>query len=87
MHRTYTARAYKGDLAIGGICASLAGMSDATSGDIPRAARQAAPSVPLPKPVAFGAPVLISDCITPLAGETVLSLLMKRMMQRDLGDQ
>ena len=36
-------------------------------------------AAPLPKPVAFDAPVLIGDCVTPLSGETVLSLLWKRM--------
>lgn len=39
-------------------------------------ARQA--QTTLPKPVPFSAPVLIGDCVTPLAGETVLSLLWKR---------
>ena len=48
---------------------------------IPRVAKQASPSVPLPAPVPFGAPVLISDCVNPLAGETLLSLLWKRMEQ------
>lgn len=38
-----------------------------------------AESLPLPKPVPFSAPVLIGDCATPLAGETVLSLLWKRL--------
>ncbi|MEY1557441.1 hypothetical protein AB3Y40_17575 [Yoonia sp. R2331] len=33
----------------------------------------------LPAPVAFDAPVLIGDCTTPLAGETLLSLLWKRL--------
>ena len=59
-------------------------MSDATSDDFPNARPQEAASVPLPKPVPVGAPVLISDCITPLVGETVLSLLMKRMMRDDV---
>jgi len=36
-------------------------------------------SILLPAPVPFGAPVLISDCVNPLAGETLLSLLWKRM--------
>ncbi len=58
------------------------GMTDASYIAIPRIARRRpAPSVPLPKPQSFGAPVLITDCVTPLSGETVLSLLMKRMMQ------
>ena len=45
--------------------------------------RDADRSVNLPKPHPFCAPVHISDCVTPLGGETVLSLLMKRMMQDD----
>ena len=55
-------------------------MTDATDfTSIPRVAKEAPPSVPLPAPVLFGAPVLISDCVNPLAGETLLSLLWKRM--------
>lgn len=60
-------------------------MTDASYTDIPRNTR-APPrpqAVALPKPQPFGAPVLIGDCVTPLGGETVLSLLMKRMMQDD----
>ncbi|UWR22731.1 hypothetical protein [Sulfitobacter sp. S190] len=34
-----------------------------------------------------GMPVFISDCATPLAGETLLSLLLRRMGDRDLRDQ
>jgi hypothetical protein len=45
----------------------------------PRVARDKPASMPLPAPVPFGAPVLISDCVNPLAGETLLSLLWKRM--------
>jgi hypothetical protein len=37
----------------------------------------------LPKPQPLGAPVLIYDCVTPVGGETLLSLLMKRMMKDD----
>jgi len=33
----------------------------------------------LPKPQPFGAPVFINDVVSPLAGETVLSLLWKRL--------
>ncbi|WP_165611605.1 hypothetical protein [Cognatiyoonia sediminum] len=36
-------------------------------------------SVELPAPVPFSTPVLITDCVTPLAGETVLSLILKRL--------
>lgn len=36
-------------------------------------------SLPLPKPQPFAAPVFIGDCASPLAGETVLSLLWKRL--------
>ncbi|MEJ8561711.1 hypothetical protein QTO30_11095 [Yoonia sp. GPGPB17] len=57
-------------------------MTDATDfASIPPVAMQAPPSIPLPTPLAFGAPVLISDCVNPLAGETLLSLLWKRMDQ------
>jgi hypothetical protein len=42
--------------------------------------------MPLPAPVPFGAPVLISDCVNPLAGETLLSLLWKRMDQNRAPD-
>jgi hypothetical protein len=34
----------------------------------------------LPAPQPLAAPVFIHDCVTPVAGETLLSLLMKRMM-------
>lgn len=59
-------------------------MSDATDFTrIPLVAKPPAETVPLPAPVPFGAPVLISDCVNPLAGETLLSLLWKRMEQDD----
>ncbi|MEL6685506.1 MAG: hypothetical protein AAFN63_18150 [Pseudomonadota bacterium] len=55
-------------------------MTDATDfSAIPHVVKQRPPSVPLPAPVPFGAPVLISDCVNPLAGETLLSLLWKRL--------
>ena len=55
-------------------------MTDATDFTmIPHVARDTAETLPLPHPVPFGAPVLISDCVNPLAGETLLSLLWKRM--------
>lgn len=55
-------------------------MTDATDfNSMPKVSRQERASVPLPAPVPFGAPVLISDCVNPLAGETLLSLLWKRM--------
>lgn len=41
-------------------------------------------AVQLPAPVPFSAPVLIGDCATPLAGETLLSLLWRRL---DAGKQ
>ncbi len=50
-----------------------------TGGLLPTTAKQRVPSVALPKPQPLGAPVLIADAVTPLAGETLLSLLMKRM--------
>lgn len=43
------------------------------------APRDQAADLPLPKPQPFDAPVLIGDAATPLAGETVLSLLWKRL--------
>lgn len=61
-------------------CARLLTMTDATDfSSIPHVAKPKQPSVPLPAPVPFGAPVLIGDCVNPLAGETLLSLLWKRM--------
>ncbi len=55
-------------------------MTDATDFiSVPRATHDKPETVTLPKPVPFGAPVLISDCVNPLAGETLLSLLWKRM--------
>ncbi|MCF2871747.1 hypothetical protein L0664_11775 [Octadecabacter sp. G9-8] len=51
--------------------------------DAPRT-RDTAQDVPLPKPQPFSAPVLIGDCVSPLAGETVLSLIWKRL---DRGNQ
>lgn len=59
-------------------------MVDATFSDIPRQRRE---RTELPKPQVFAAPVLISDCVTPLCGETVLSLMMKRMMRDAPDDQ
>lgn len=41
--------------------------------------REDAGSVPLPAPVPIGAPVLIADCVSPLAGETILSLIWRRL--------
>ena len=41
--------------------------------------RERREAVTLPAPVVLSAPVFISDCATPLAGETVLSLLWKRL--------
>ena len=55
-------------------------MTDATATWLPdRTDRQEA----MPAPVPFAAPVLIGDCATPLAGETVLSLLWRRMERND----
>lgn len=52
-------------------------MSDATWQDV--APERTAQDIPLPAPVLIATPVLIGDCATPLAGETVLSLLWKRL--------
>ncbi|MFG5381565.1 MULTISPECIES: hypothetical protein [unclassified Yoonia] len=55
-------------------------MTDATDFSvIPTVRRQKTASLPLPAPVPFGAPVLISDCVSPLAGETLLSLIWRRL--------
>jgi hypothetical protein len=40
-------------------------------------------TVVLPKPQPFGSPVLISDVATPLGGDTLLSLILKRMARDD----
>ena len=59
-------------------------MTDTAVPYLPRISRTSSPkALPLPKPQPFGAPVLITDCVTPLGGETLLSLLMKRMMQAE----
>lgn len=59
-------------------------MTDASinGGLFTRAAARPEPMT-LPKPQPLGAPVLIYDCVTPVGGETLLSLVMKRMMQDD----
>ena len=55
-------------------------MADATNfSTISHVSKPKMASLPLPAPVPFGAPLLISDCISPLAGETLLSLLWKRL--------
>jgi hypothetical protein len=59
-------------------------MTDAaTFTRIPHTTRAKLASMPLPAPVPFGAPVLISDCVNPLGGETLLSLLWKRLEQQE----
>ena len=61
-------------------------MTDATDfSRVPLVAKRSDETLPLPAPVPFGAPVLISDCVNPLAGETLLSLIWKRMEQSDEG--
>ena len=64
-----------------------ADMTDATQigWRIAPAQKEAEP-VRLPAPQPLAAPVFIYDCVTPLGGETLLSLLMKRMMQEADGD-
>ncbi|MEL6838511.1 MAG: hypothetical protein AAFP85_04425 [Pseudomonadota bacterium] len=55
-------------------------MTDATHfTGVPPVAKQPSTDLQLPAPVPFSAPVLIGDCVTPLAGETVLSLLWKKL--------
>ena len=61
-------------------------MSEATASHVPlvaRVPRVRRATITLPRPRAFGAPVLMSDAVTPLAGETVLSLLWQRMARDD----
>lgn len=48
----------------------------------PRASDKAEP-LHLPAPQPLAAPVFIYDCVTPLGGETLLSLLMRKMMAED----
>lgn len=59
-------------------------MTDATASDLPFT-RTPARTEPLrlAPPQPFDAPVLIGDAVTPLAGETVLSLLWKRLYRED----
>ncbi|MEL6682931.1 MAG: hypothetical protein AAFQ09_09835 [Pseudomonadota bacterium] len=47
-----------------------------------RATTAPPPDLELPAPVPFSAPVFVSDCVTPLAGETVLGLLLRHMADR-----
>ncbi len=54
-------------------------MTDATANNWTHSAQEKDDAVVLPPPVAFGAPVLIADCVTPMSGETLLSLLWKRL--------
>ena len=59
-------------------------MTDATDfSPIAPTAKPEPASVPLPAPVPFGVPVVIADCATPLGGETLLSLLWKRLQDAD----
>ena len=59
-------------------------MTDAASFTaLPRIPRTREASLELPAPQPFGLPVLIGDCATPLAGETVLSLIHKRIADDD----
>ncbi|MEM9966808.1 MAG: hypothetical protein AAF755_01770 [Pseudomonadota bacterium] len=44
---------------------------------------EGAETVAAPDPQPFSAPVLIQDAVTPLVGETVLSLLIKKMSGPD----
>jgi len=57
-------------------------MTDASWTDVPPIARAPETRVPLSAPVPFDAPVLIADAATPLADETLLSLLWKRLDDR-----
>ncbi len=61
-------------------------MTDASyTGPIPFSVARRAIAEPLctTQPQRFRAPVFINDAVTPLGGETVLSLLMKRMAGAD----
>ncbi|MEJ6405045.1 hypothetical protein [Yoonia sp. 2307UL14-13] len=46
---------------------------------IPTVLREKPAQVTLPAPVLFSTPILISDCTSPLGGETILSLLWRRL--------
>ena len=68
------------DVRKAGFCAKVALMTDATFlGTAQLHVENRATDTPLPKPQPFGAPVFMSDAITPLCGETLLSLLWKRL--------
>ena len=54
---------------------------------IPSVAAPETDDVVLPAPVAFDTPVLIGDCVSPLVGETVLSLLWKRLDRAAEGEE
>lgn len=59
-------------------------MTDATWIDPQYLSRRAsAETTPLPKPQPYASPIFIQDCVTPIAGETLLSIMMKRMMKDD----
>ena len=59
-------------------------MTDATDiWRLPSTAQPTRETVHLPQPQFFDAPVLISDCVNPLAGETLLSLIWKRLDKPD----
>lgn len=66
-------------------CASFFHMTDASiiGGPFPAREKTQADPIRLPAPDPVAAPVFIYDCVTPLGGETLLSLLMKRMMKGD----
>ena len=49
-------------------------MTDATATHVPQ---DRADTLPAPPPVLPATPVLISDAMTPLAGETLLSLMLR----------
>ena len=60
-------------------------MTDATyfGQALPPRIDEAPKEATLPPPQPLRAPVFIHDCVTPIGGETLLSLLMKKMMSED----
>ncbi|MEM7520966.1 MAG: hypothetical protein AAF307_08000 [Pseudomonadota bacterium] len=60
-------------------------MSDATYFGRPTAKPTDAQEAPLrlPAPQAIAAPLFIYDCVTPIGGETLLSLILKRLAEKD----
>lgn len=61
----------------------LRGMTDTTqfSGTLAGSRKHRRPAIALPPPQLLGGPVFIHDCVTPAGGETLLSLILKKLAQ------